>query len=507
MIPLYFRVSTLIAVGGMLFGLDTGTIGPVTAMSSFEASFGSFSATIHGVIVSSILIPAALSSLITGNVADLYGRPRTIMFGAAIFGIGAAIEAAANSLGAFIAGRVITGIGEGFFLSVLVVYICEISPANRRGPLASLPQFGTTIGIASGYFISYGTSRIDSSASWRVPLAFQSFMALSFAVFVTLVPPSPRWLLAKGRAKEAAQVLARLGVPSSELEESLQTMAPETESEEPQPTLRENIRASFKDLSKAFAPGVRKRTFLGCFMMGMQQFSGIDGVLYYAPLLFTQAGLSSEQASFLASGVSALVIFGATIPATFFSDHWGRRPSTIYGGLGLSGTMVLIGSLYASNSVHGDHGPGRWVVIVAIYVFAIIFSGSWAIAFKVYASEIQPPATRASASSLAQSSNWFANFVVALTTPVFLAHSSCGVYFFFGACSLFTVAVCLVAMPETRGRTLETIDASFDHHSWRGKKINPSTTAATPAVGSETNSVVMQVVSPKGEDSVLSRGM
>ncbi|EKG11904.1 Sugar/inositol transporter [Macrophomina phaseolina MS6] len=338
------------------------------------------------------------------------------MFGAAIFGIGAAIEAAANNLGAFIAGRVITGIGEGFFLSVLVVYICEISPANRRGPLASLPQFGTTIGIASGYFISYGTSRIDSSASWRVPLAFQSFMALSFAVFVTLVPPSPRWLLAKGRAKEAAQVLARLGVPSSELEESLQTMAPETESEEPQPTLRENIRASFKDLSKAFAPGVRKRTFLGCFMMGMQQFSGIDGVLYVSSCTLVttspadrcalSAGLSSEQASFLASGVSALVIFGATIPATFFSDHWGRRPSTIYGGLGLSGTMVLIGSLYASNSVHGDHGPGRWVVIVAIYVFAIIFSGSWAIAFKVYASEIQPPATRASASSLAQSSNW-----------------------------------------------------------------------------------------------------
>lgn len=503
-VPLYVRVSILIAIGGMLFGLDTGTIGPVTAMSSFEASFGSFSATIHGVIVSSILIPAALSSLITGNVADLYGRPRTIMFGAGIFGIGAAIEAAANNLGAFIAGRIITGVGEGFFLSVLVVYICEVSPAKRRGPLASLPQFCTTISVAAGYFISYGTSRIDSSASWRVPLAFQSFMALSFAVFVTLVPHSPRWLLSKGRAKEAVQTMARLGIPLSELEESFQTSEPETEAEKPQPTLGENIRASFRDLSKAFAPNVRKRTFLGCFMMGMQQFSGIDGVLYYAPLLFTQAGLSGEQASFLASGVSALVIFGTTIPATAFSDHWGRRPSTIYGGLGLAGTMILIGSLYASNSVHGDHGAARWVVMVAIYVFAIIFSGSWAIGFKVYASEIQPPATRASASSLAQSANWFANFVVALSTPVFLARSSYGVYFFFGACSLFTAAVCLVAMPETRGRTLETIDASFDHHSWRGKKDSSSpAVTGTPAVGSETNSVVMQSVTPKQEDDVV----
>lgn len=376
-------------------------------MSSFEASFGSFSATIHGVVVSSILIPAALSSLITGNVADLYGRPRTIMFGAAVFGIGAAIEAASNNLGAFIAGRVITGIGEGFFLSVLVVYVCEISPAKRRGPLASLPQFGTTIGIAAGYFIAYGTSTIDSSASWRVPLAFQSFMALSFAVSCTLVPPSPRWLLAKGRAKEAAQTLARLGIPSSELDESFQVSTePEADAQDAQPTLRENIRATFRDLMKAFAPGVRKRTFLGCFIMGMQQLAGIDGVLYYAPLLFTQAGLSSEQASFLASGVSALVIFATTIPAMSFADHLGRRPSTIYGGLGLAGTMFLIGSLYASNSVHGDHGAGRWVVIVTIYLFAIIFSGSWAIAFKVYASEIQPIETRASASSLAQSTNW-----------------------------------------------------------------------------------------------------
>lgn len=388
-------------------------------MSSFEKSFGSFSATVHGVVVSSILIPAALSSLITGNVADLYGRPRTIMFGASIFGIGAAIEAAANNLGAFIAGRIITGIGEGFFLSMLVVYVCEISPARRRGPLASLPQFCTTIGIAAGYFISYGTSRIDSSASWRVPLAFQSFMALSFAVFCSLVPPSPRWLLQKGRAKEAAHVLARLGVPASEMEESLQNTI-EVSPDDRQPSLGENIRASFTEISKAFAPGVRKRTFLGCFMMGMQQFSGIDGVLYYAPLLFTQAGLSSEQASFLASGVSALVIFATTIPATFFSDHWGRRPSTIYGGLGLAGAMVLIGSLYASNSVHGDHGAARWVVMVSIYLFAIIFSASWAIGFRVYASEIQPPKTRASASSLAQSANWVS---MASTPPEYSSHS------------------------------------------------------------------------------------
>ena len=128
--------------------------------------------------------------------------------------------------------------------------------------------------------------------------------------------------------------------------------------------------------------------------------------LQYAPLLFQQAGLGSSQASFLASGVSALLIFLATIPAFLLSDLWGRRTSTIAGGLGLSACMILIGSLYASHSVHGSYGAGRWVVIVMIYLFAVFFSITWAVGIKVYASEIQPPETRAAATSLAYSSNW-----------------------------------------------------------------------------------------------------
>ena len=236
-------------------------------------------------------------------------------------------------------------------------------------------------------------------------------------------------------------------------------------------SLMESMRSTIQDISKVLAKNVRKRTALGCFMMAMQQFSGIDGVLYYAPLLFRQAGLSSEQASFLASGVSALVILGVTIPASILADHWGRRPSTIFGGAGLATCMLIIGSLYASNSVHGDSGAGRWVVIVTIYLFAVVYSTTWAIGFKIYSSEIHPPETRASASSLAQSANWAANWIVAFTTPIFLAHSSFGVYFLFGSTSLFTCIVCWFAMPETRGKSLESINASFESHTLPGSRI------------------------------------
>lgn len=370
----------------------------------------------------------------------------------------------------FVAGRIIKGFGEGFFLSVTVVYVCEISPSKQRGPLASLVQGLTTVGIAVGYFLCYGTSRIDSSASWRVPLAFQATLAFTFAACCIRIPDSPRWLVNQGRNREAVLTVARLGIPASELDEIAQNSEDDVTEPVVKKSLKESMESTVLEMSKVLAKNVRKRTALGCFMMAMQQFSGIDGVLYYAPLLFKQAGLSSEQATFLASGVSALVILGVTIPASIFADAWGRRPSTIVGGAGLAACMLLIGSLYASNSVHGDSGAGRWVVIVTIYLFAVIFSTTWAIGFKIYSSEIHPISTRASATSLAQSANWGANWIVAFTTPIFLAHSTFGIYFLFGSTSLFTAIVCWFAMPETRGKSLEFIDASFGSHASPGAR-------------------------------------
>lgn len=386
--------------------LDTGTIGPVTTMSSFTQTFGPLSSTIHGVVVSAILIGGSFAGLFSGNIADIYGRPLTIRVGALIFGIGTLLESTSFELGQFIGGRVITGLGEGLFLGTVVVYVCEIAPTRRRGQLGSIIQLLIATGIATGYFLSYATTRIrGSSASWRVPLAFQSLVSFSFAVATFFIPPSPRWLLAKGRREEAMATLERLSLASSELEEMAEPPSSEDASMV-HSNLLTSIRSNFRDMARVFSKSTWKQTTLACFIMAMQQFSDIDGVLYYAPLLFQQAGLATEEASFLASGVSALVILAVTIPASIYSDHWGRRTSVITGGLVTATCMLLIGSLYAAHAVHGNHGAARWVVIVTIYLFAVAFSMTWAICMKLYSSEIQSPATRASATNLAQSVNW-----------------------------------------------------------------------------------------------------
>jgi Sugar (and other) transporter len=163
--------------------------------------------------------------------------------------------------------------------------------------------------------------------------------------------------------------------------------------------------------------------------------------------------------------VSAIVIFSVTIPALIWADGWGRRHSTIYGGIGITILMFLIGGLYAGDAVHSNTGAGRWIVIVSIYLFAMTYSLSWAVGIKVYAAEIQPQRTRAAATSLAHGSNWSANFLVGLTTPILLAKTSFGAYFLFGGCSLVTVIVCAMSMPETRGRSLEEIEEAFKRTS------------------------------------------
>lgn len=503
----YTLACVLVSIGGLLFGLDTGCIGPITTMPAFLDYFGDLSSTIHGLLVSSILIPASLTSFFAGSAADALGRVRAIGIGGIIFALGTALEASAQNLAMLFVGRCITGVGEGLFLSTLVVYVCEIAPAKERGVLASVQQLLVTIGICGGYFICYGTVRAGrSSLGWRLPFALQSFLALIYGASVlAFLPQSPRWLKSRGKYEEATEAWARLGVAHAETEEDKERTHQETTARQPEEERKHNVMepeslaltpicshqsgATKSRLAwlRIFAADVRARTLLAAFLMGAQQAVGIDGVLYYvrqatnpcirtdaddiqAPLLFQQAGLGSSTSSFLASGISALLMMIVTIPAFLFADKWGRRTSTLWGGVLLSSCMLAIGSLYASDSVHGSYGGGRWAVIVLIYIFALTYSATWAVCIKVYASEIQPLRTRAPASSLAQSSNWIVNWIVAFTTPIFLARSTFGVYFLFGAAGLLTTVVCAFTMPETRGRSLEDIEEAF--HSRRHSELS-----------------------------------
>jgi len=205
------------------------------------------------------------------------------------------------------------------------------------------------------------------------------------------LPTSPRWLVSHDRRNEAYAVVDKLGIQRAEAEKDILTV----------PSPVEEAQKGVQALLLPFRRQYRARTILALFVLGMVQLSGIDGVLYYAPTLFEQAGLPEQSAGFLASGLSAILMLVVTVPALIYADRMGRRNSVIIGGVTLSVCMFLIGALYASNSVH-SYGVGRWFVIVLIFVFALTYSVTWGVVGKIYASEIQPAKTRASASCIAQ---------------------------------------------------------------------------------------------------------
>ncbi|KAF4985607.1 hypothetical protein FDECE_16444 [Fusarium decemcellulare] len=448
--PKYVLASVAASLGGLANGFDTGCIGGIINMPQFKKSVGHLSAFMLGFTVSLIMLTGVIPSVFAGHLADRFGRLKIIQAGSLAFIVGLILQGSATSIVQFSTGRAIAGLGQGLFLGNISVYICEIAPATSRGMLSSMPQFMATAGVCWGYFLCYGSAKIASSMAWRLGFICQGINATSLTLLCFLLPKSPRWLLLHGRRPEALRALHRLQFSMVEAERDF--LAASTEQ---RPSL-----SPWQSFILLFRRGYRARTILALFLLGMVQLSGIDGVVYYAPILFSQAGISSNTASFLASGVSAILMLIISIPALLFADKWGRRTSAISGGIGLTGCMLLIGSLYAARAVHPD-GAARWVVVVSVFVFGLTYCATWGIVGKIYASEIQPSNTRGAANCLAMSLSFLTNWIVAILTPILLDKSAFAAYFLFGGLALGTTVVLAAYMPETRGRSLENIQQAF----------------------------------------------
>ncbi|KAH6896631.1 general substrate transporter [Thelonectria olida] len=449
LMPNYAAASVALSFSGFLNGFDTGCIGSISHMSQFADSFGKLSSFVLGITVSMIMLTGVVPAIFAGALADRYGRLKVIPSGALLFGVGAVLQGASPNLVQFIIGRALGGLGQGVFLGNVAVYITEIAPLRQRGRLAALPQFMATTGVCIGYFSCYCTASVKSSMAWRLPYIVQVVVSVALALVCLSLPESPRWLMLQGRADEA---LRSLGLLDFDLAEARRDFLNTVEQ---QPSL-----STWQGFLLLFRRGYRSRTLLALFMLAMAQLSGIDAITYYAPALFRQAGISSDKSSLISSGVASISMLLISIPAFVLADKWGRRTSAISGGLSLSGIMVLMGTLYAAGAVH-QTGAARWIIIISVFLFGMIYCATWGIVCKIYASEIQPGNTRAAANSVGMALSFFTNWLVALMTPILLASSAFGAYFLFGGLALFTVAVLLVHMPETRGRSLENIQLEF----------------------------------------------
>lgn len=428
-------------------------------MVQFTDSFGHLSTGLRGIFIACFLVAAAMGSLVNGAISDRISRKRTICLGALVCCLGSIISATAlTAMSQMFVGRIVFGIGTGLAFSCCVNYIVEIAPTQLRGQLSCILQMFVALGAMCGYFFTYATINIESSFAWRVPFFTQCFAALFLAAGIPFMPFSPRWLLSKGKEAEAIEVMRYLRGSSdlvgilAEVREIKKIIASETQNS-----------ASYKEI---FATGLRKRSLLTMFLMVIQQASGIDAVLYFAPTIFKSAGLISQSSSFLASAMTGLVLVICTIPG-FFTDKLGRRNPTLYGGAIMGAAMLtmaicfLIGGSTKADGITLAGKGLQWTVVAMVYVFVAAFEATWAVCLRTYCCEIIPTRQRSRACALQQYVNWVANFVIAISAPSFLKASASGPYFFYGVCCLLGVAVSAVYMKETKGQSLERMGELF----------------------------------------------
>jgi MFS transporter, SP family, galactose:H+ symporter len=435
-----FVAAALAALGGLLFGYDTGVISGALIFIRSDFALSTFQ---QELVVSVVLLGAATGALGGGRLADLFGRRLMLLVTSLIFVLGAILCAAATSLGLLVFGRVIVGLGIGLSSSTVPVYISEVSPARARGWQVSLFQLAITIGILIAYVVDYVFA---DTAGWRWMLGLAVVPGAIFGLGMMRMPESPRWLAENGHIDLARKVLTRIrGTQNvqAELQEIQDTL---TQAEEC---------GRFSDL---LAPSVRPALVIGIGLAIFQQITGINTVIYYAPLIVQSAGISSASGAILATAGIGLVNVIMTIVAMWLIDRMGRRPLLLVGIAGMIFSLGVLGFVFRMPT----GGTLAWLAVVTLMLYVASFAISLGPIFWLLIAEIYPLKVRGIAEGTAAGVNWAFNFLVSVTFLTLV--QALGPSFTFWLYALLAVGSWLFSyylVPETKGRTLEEIEQSF----------------------------------------------
>ncbi|EAT82412.1 hypothetical protein SNOG_10077 [Parastagonospora nodorum SN15] len=488
--PYLLGLSAFASLGGFLFGYDQGVVSGVLTMESFAAAFPriSYDSSFKGWFVSSLLLAAWLGSLVNGPVADRFGRKGSIMIAVVIFTIGSALQAGAINIEMAFAGRAIAGFAVGMLTMIVPMYMSEVSTAGIRGTLVVLQQLSITLGILVSYWLEYGTQYIggprcapdipytggtmdepafdprtdvgpngctgQSDASWRVPFALQIFPGLVLGIGMIFFPESPRYYCMRDNDEAGVRALAKVRQtrPDDELLQK-EYLAIKAEVIFEQQYAREKFPG--KSGVSLYLAGYS--TLFSNWPSFRQQ-----AIIYYAPTIFGQLGLSGKTTGLLATGVYGIVNTLSTLPALFLIDKIGRRPLLLSGAAGTFISLCIVGGVIGGyGNTLKDHPAAGWTGIAFVYIYDVNFSYSWAPIGWVLPSEIYNIGNRSKAMSLTTSSTWMCNFIIGLVTPDMLETIGYGTYLFFAAFALIAFFFTWFLIPETKGKTLEEMDAVF----------------------------------------------
>lgn len=433
--PLIILIGLVAAMSGLLIGYNTAVIAPALEFVTADFALSPF---MQGVAVSSVLFGGFVGALLAGALVRHTGERPMLLATGVLFAVGGVGAALSGSFLPWLLWRTVTGLGVGAATMVAPLYVSETVPPRVRGALVSIIQLTITLGILASYLA--GTVWTPARA-WQPMLIVGAIPVLLLMLVVFAVPESPRWYLLHGRREEAKQAHRRLNEGKGD------------------PLLEQAGDAATVDWRNLFAGRNLLVLILATGLFAFANLSGIDAILYYAPVIFAQVGFGGTYGPILATVSIGVVNVVATLVAMALIDRLGRRPLLIGGLVPMAASLIVLAIVLAN-------GQGAaWANIVAVSclgLFVLAFGVSLGPLPYVLMSELFPLALRGAGMGIASATAWGVNVLVSLTFPVLVeAFGLALVLGFYGVISIAALLFVLALVPETRGRSLELIEANL----------------------------------------------
>ncbi|KAJ5959440.1 uncharacterized protein N7479_006590 [Penicillium vulpinum] len=453
-------------------GYDQGVMGGVNSSPKYvtEVGIGKPDGTVtdtthQGGIVSIYYLGAIFGCFAGGWLADRVGRINGLLAGSLFALVGGALQAAAQDSNFMLCARVLTGIGTGALTGITPVLVSEISSANHRGGYLGYVFIANYLGISVAYWISFGLAFVDNGYSdvrWRFLLAFQCFPALLLVVFIKMLPDSPRYLASVGRNDEARDLLNRIrkGRASQDAidEEYLEIITVAKGSKRSSPV--EFVKIFF---GRGGKPGLNlgRRAWLCVWLQIMASWTGITAVTAYSPTLLAQAGYDDMKQNGLAGGINTIGIIGTIISAQII-DRLGRRVCLMGGAAVLFAVNLIAGAVY-EGSLHNPEKAAQYApgAVAMLFLFNLGYAATWGTVAFLVPTEIFPSDLRAQGNGFGITGWAIGVGMTTLVNPVMFDVMASRTYFLFAGLNLIWIPIVYLFYPETRNRSLESIDALF----------------------------------------------
>jgi len=442
-------VCLVAALGGLLFGYDTGVING--SLKFVQLKF-ELNAAMKGFAASSALIACIFGAAFAGTLSDHLGRKKVLIFSAALFLISAVGTALPKTLTQFIIFRVIGGLGVGAASMTSPMYIAEIAPARIRGRMVSLNQFAIILGMLVVYFVNYfiagsADESWNTETGWRWMFGSEAIPAVLLLLLTFMIPESPRWLTKQGKKDKAEKILSHIDGSKYAQREILQ--------------IEETLTHESSSIGQLFQPGMKIVLVIGVVLAILQQITGINVFLYFGSEIFETLGGENIDAALLQQVVVGATNLIFTVIAIWTVDKLGRKPLMMIGSFGMGI------SLFAMGLAGMYQATGMWLLI-----FVLIYIASFALSVGpvtwVILSEIFPTKIRGRAMGIATICLWLSNTVVSQTfpmmdeSPVLIKYFNHGFPFFiYGTMCAILIVFMWRYVPETKGKSLEEIEAMW----------------------------------------------